>query len=106
MILLHDSRGLITGQIFKDFGGKDVALIGSNILQTSGIEWQSLVKFRKSNVGFLPKEFGFGLSLHNAGSKEAFTLELNEAEARQKLKAWNYPTTEIENLLKIIPEEK
>lgn len=100
MIVLHNQKGLITEQIRKDFGGKDVALLASNILQTSGTEWQTLVKFRKSNVGFLPKEFGFGLSLHNAGSKEeAFTLELSEAEAKAKLRSWGHSAVEADNLI-------
>lgn len=103
MITLHGLKGQITGQVFKDFLREDILLLGSNVNQTSGTQWQTLIKFRKSNVS-LPLEFGYGLCLHSVSEKAPFVFELTESETRAKLKSWNYPAVEIEKLIKITPE--
>lgn len=100
MILLHNKKGGISGQIQKNLQGEDIALIGNNINQTTGTAWQALIKFRDTRQSF-PAVFGYALCLHDTNSKEPFYMEMSESEARQKLKAWNYPTIEIENLLKM-----
>lgn len=105
MILLHGLKGQIVSQIQKDFLREDILLLGSNVNQTTGAQWQTLIKFRKSNVS-LPLEFGYGLCLHDVSNKEPYIIELNEAEAKAKLKSWGHTASEIDILLKITPEEK
>ncbi len=105
MLNLHNKKGAIIGQIQKDFLREDVVLLGSDINQTTGVEWQTLSKLRKSNVGF-PVEYAYALGLHTAFEREPFIIEMSESETRQKLKSWGLAANEIENLLKITPEGK
>lgn len=100
MITLHNQKGGISGQVFKELLREDVALLGSNIGKTEGTAWQTVIKFRRTDTISAPA-YGFALCLHDAFQKEPFIIALSEDEARQKLKAWNYPTMEIENLLKM-----
>ncbi len=105
MIVLHNLKGAIIGQVLKEIWRDDVAMLASNINQTAGSEWQSIIKFRDTRQSF-PAVFGYALCLHSANEKEPFIISLSEAETRAKLKSWGRTANEIENLLKITPEGK
>ncbi len=105
MILLHNKKGGISGQVLKDLLRDDVSLIGNNLNQTAGSQWQTIIKFRDTRQSF-PAVFGYALCLHSANEKEPFIISLSEAETRAKLKSWGRTANEIENLLKITPEGK
>lgn len=98
MIVLHNLKGQIIGQVLKDLQKEDVRLLASNINRVEGSEWQVIVKFRDTRQSF-PPVFGFALCLHDAFQKEPFIIELSEAEARQKLKAWGHSSAEADKLI-------
>lgn len=98
MILLHGLKGQIVSQIQKDLLRDDVAMLASNIIQVQNSQWQTIIKFRDTRQAF-PPVYGFALCLHDTNSKEPFAIELTEAEARQKLKAWGYSAVEADKLI-------
>lgn len=99
MIELHNLKGGIIGQIQKNLHGEDVKLLASNINQTSGTSWQTVVKFRSTAQHF-PAQYNFALCLHSAFDKDSpFVISLSEAEAKSKLQSWGIAAAEIEKLI-------
>lgn len=105
MLTLHGLKGQIVGQIQKDLLRDDVRLLASNINQTAGTQWQTVIKFRDTRQSF-PAVFGFALCLHDAFQREPFIIEMSESEARGKLKAWGTTASEVDKLINVKLEEK
>lgn len=100
MILLHNLKGGISGQIFKELLREDVKMLASNINKAEGCEWQSIIKFRRTDTISAPA-YGYALCIHDAFEKDPYFIELSEAEAKGKLRAWGVATSEIEKLIQM-----
>jgi hypothetical protein len=98
MMILHNLKGQMIGQVLKALAGEDVKLLGSNINRAEGAEWQTVVKFRRISPSF-PVEYDYCLCMHSVYEKEPYFILLTENEARQKLKAWGYSASEVEKLI-------
>ena len=87
MIILHNSKGGVTGQIQKNLHGEDVKLLASNLSKAEGAIWQAVFQCRKSSPGF-PKEHSLFLGVFDAFHKEPFFIEIDRQQLKDKLKAW------------------
>jgi hypothetical protein len=90
MIVLHNSKGAITGQIQKNFHGEDVRLLASNLSKIEGASWQAAFRCRKSSPGF-PKEYSLFLGIFDAFKDTPFFIGLDRQQLKDKLKAWVSP---------------
>jgi hypothetical protein len=98
MIKLRSLRGQIIGQVLKDLWRDDIKLLASNLTKSEGTAWQCAFKCRKTSQSF-PAEYQFMLGIFDAFQKDPYFIELSEAEARAKLKAWGFSTSEADALI-------
>lgn len=98
MILLHNKKGGISGQVLKNLQGEDIKLLADNLNKAEGTAWQVLIKFRDTRQSF-PAVFGFALGIFDAFEKDPYFVELSESEAKGKLRAWGMTAVEVDTLI-------